>query len=148
MKLARQSMGRLLTGVLMITFPLSTAYAAQITGIGSKCLDVRGGSIVNNIPVQIFTCNSGANQNWTVTNGTIRAGGKCLDVTGAVSADGTPVQIFTCNGGSNQNWTIINGTIRGIGGKCLDVRGGVSTDGTAVQIFNCNSGSNQKWIIK
>ena len=56
----------------------------------------------------LWTCNGGANQQWTVNaNGTIVGvqSGLCLDVVGNRTANGTLVDIYTCNGGRNQQWT-------------------------------------------
>ena len=55
--------------------------------------------------VQIWDCNGGANQQWTLNgNGTISNGqtGLCLDVNGAGTANGTAVIVWTCHGGANQ----------------------------------------------
>ncbi len=57
--------------------------------------------------MEIWDCNGGANQQWTLNaDGTVvgRESGLCLDVTGAGTANGSPVEIWTCNGGSNQEW--------------------------------------------
>ena len=53
--------------------------------------------------MDIWPCNGGANQQWTLnSNGTITGvqSGLCLDVTGAGTGNGTPVELWTCNGGS------------------------------------------------
>ena len=57
--------------------------------------------------MQIWDCNGGANQKWTINaDGTIVGvqSGLCLDVTGASTANGTLIEIWTCNGGGNQRW--------------------------------------------
>jgi hypothetical protein len=59
--------------------------------------------------VDIWDCNGGANQRWTVnSDGTIVGGesGLCLDATGQATANGTLIEIWTCNGGANQRWTV------------------------------------------
>jgi Ricin-type beta-trefoil lectin domain len=58
--------------------------------------------------VELWPCNGGANQKWTVdSNGTIvgQQSGLCLDVTGGSTTQGTPLEIWTCNGQSNQQWS-------------------------------------------
>ena len=73
----------------------------RITGLGGKCLDVRGASSADGTKIQLWTCNGAANQQWTVdAGGTLEALGKCMDVTGGGTADGTQVQLWTCNGGA------------------------------------------------
>ncbi|HEY0752948.1 MAG TPA: ricin-type beta-trefoil lectin domain protein, partial [Ktedonobacteraceae bacterium] len=75
---------------------------------GNKCLDVPGNATAAGTKVEIYDCNGGTNQQWTLnSNGTVvgRGSGLCLDVVGAGTANGTAVDIWTCNGGSNQQWT-------------------------------------------
>jgi hypothetical protein len=74
----------------------------------TECLDVYNNETAPGTKVELWPCNGGANQKWTVgSNGTIvgQQSGLCLDVTGADTAAGTPLEIWTCNGGSNQQWS-------------------------------------------
>ncbi len=133
-------------GVASITGP--------IYGYGGTCLDDRASGAVNGNPVQVYHCNDGSNQQWTVTNPhfgattTIMIYGKCLDVHGGFTWDGDPVTLWGCNGGVPQKWILeSNGTfVNPNSGKCLDdpARGG---SGTALQIWHCNGGDNQVWDI-
>ncbi|MET8039329.1 ricin-type beta-trefoil lectin domain protein [Micromonospora sp. NPDC005215] len=120
-----------------------------IRGAGSnRCLDVNGASQADGSVVQIWDCNGGANQQWTLTssNQLTIYGNKCLDVSG--TASGGRARIMTCNGGSGQQWRVnTDGTISGVGsGLCLDVNGAGTANGTAVQLWTCTGGSNQQWI--
>jgi hypothetical protein len=120
-----------------------------IRGAGSnRCLDVNGQSQADGSVVQIWDCNSGANQQWTLTssNQLTVYGNKCLDV--ASSSTGSRARIMTCNGGGGQQWRVNgDGTITGVAsGLCLDVNGAGTANGTAVQIWTCTGGSNQQWI--
>ena len=57
--------------------------------------------------MQIWDCNGGANQQWTINaNGTISNGQTrlCLDVNGNGTANGTAVILWTCNSAANQRW--------------------------------------------
>ncbi|MEV6846127.1 ricin-type beta-trefoil lectin domain protein [Actinoplanes sp. NPDC051411] len=113
-----------------------------------RCVDVPGGATANGTAVALWDCNSGSNQQWTLTTGRqLQSLGKCLDVNGAGAADGTVVQLWDCNSGSNQQWTVnSDGTVVGAGsGKCLDATGHGTANGTAIEIWTCNGGSNQKW---
>ncbi|SCG62105.1 O-Glycosyl hydrolase [Micromonospora humi] len=114
----------------------------------NRCLDVNGASQADGAVVQIWDCNGGTNQQWTVgTNNQLTVyGNKCLDVPG--TASGSRARIMTCNGGSNQQWRLnADGTVVGVGsGLCLDVNGAGTANGTAVQIWTCNGGSNQQWV--
>jgi alpha-galactosidase len=58
--------------------------------------------------VQLWDCNGGTNQQWTLqTNGTIRnnQSGLCLDVNNNQTANGTLTLLWTCTGATNQQWT-------------------------------------------
>jgi hypothetical protein len=72
-----------------------------------KCLDVTGKATTNGALVELWTCNGGTNQQWTVgANSSLVGTGsaKCLDDTGNSTVDGTQQEIWTCNGGTNQVW--------------------------------------------
>jgi Ricin-type beta-trefoil lectin domain-like len=74
-----------------------------------KCLDVTGKGTTNGVLVELWTCNGGTNQQWTVGPNSSLVGtgsGKCLDDPGRTTIDGTRQQIWTCNGGINQVWTL------------------------------------------
>ena len=119
-------------------------------GAGSgRCLDVPNQSTINGTFLDIWDCNSGANQQWTyLPNGELQVyGSKCLDVPDNATAAGTRVEIWDCNGGANQQWNLnADGTIVGRGsGLCLDVTGAGTANGTSAEIWTCNGGSNQKW---
>ncbi|MFI9642471.1 ThuA domain-containing protein [Micromonospora sp. NPDC051925] len=122
-----------------------------IRGLAGKCLDVRGAATADGTQIQIYTCNGGAGQTWTVTpNSTIKALGKCLDVSGGGTANGTKIQLWTCTGGTPQNWSAqSDGTLRNpASGKCLDVTGNNSADSTPVLLWTCSSSApNQKWTL-
>jgi Glycosyl hydrolase family 59/Ricin-type beta-trefoil lectin domain/Concanavalin A-like lectin/glucanases superfamily len=115
----------------------------------SKCVDDNADSTTNGTKIQMWDCNGGASQNWTLPgNGTIDLGGKCMDITGAGTANGTLVELWTCNGGANQQWQALNGTlVNPVSGKCLDDPGFTTTNGTQLDIWTCNGGSNQQWKI-
>ncbi|GIJ51416.1 galactosylceramidase [Virgisporangium aliadipatigenens] len=127
----------------------SSGPTGEIRGAGSnRCLDVNGQSQSDGAVVQIWDCNGGANQRWTLTSGNQLTvyGNKCLDVPG--TANGTRARILGCTGGTGQQWRVnADGTIVGVAsGLCLDVNGAGTANGTAVQIWTCNGGANQSWI--
>ncbi len=115
----------------------------------SKCVNDNADSSANGTKVQMWDCNGGASQNWTIeTNGTIGINGQCMDVTGASTANGALVEEWACNGGGNQQWQAVNGTlVNPVSGKCLDDPGFNTTNGTQLDIWTCNGGSNQQWSI-
>ena len=115
----------------------------------SDCVDDNTGSSTNGTKVQMWGCNGGASQNWTIeSNGAIGINGNCMDVTGAGTANGTLVEEWTCNGAGNQQWLPVNGMlVNPVSGKCLDDPGFNTTPGTQLDIWTCDGGANQQWSI-
>jgi hypothetical protein len=121
-----------------------------LRGVGSgRCLDVPNASQTDGTTLQIWDCNGGANQQWTLTtSGQLTVyGSKCLDVPGHATTAGTRVQVWTCNGGTNQQWRLnSDGTVVGVeSGLCVDITGQGTANGSAVELWTCNGGSNQRW---
>ncbi|MFB7617476.1 ricin-type beta-trefoil lectin domain protein [Kitasatospora sp. NPDC056181] len=76
---------------------------------GGKCLDVVGQGSTDGTLVDLWTCNGGANQQWTPqADGTLKGvqSGLCLDDPAASTTDGTQLIVWTCNGGTNQRWNL------------------------------------------
>ncbi|MFJ6674610.1 ThuA domain-containing protein [Actinosynnema sp. NPDC091369] len=125
----------------------TTPRTGPIVAASGKCVDVSGGSSADGARVQLWSCNGGANQRWTVSGSTLRALDKCLDAAG--TGNGAVVRLWTCNGGGGQNWTAgANGSlVNPQSGKCLDANGGSSADGTQLIIWSCHGGTNQRWTL-
>jgi chitinase len=122
----------------------------QVSGYGGLCLDDRSASTANFNPVQVYTCNGTAAQQWTVgSDGTLRVLGKCLDVNGGGTADGTAVDLYDCNGTGAQVWQPqSNGSLLNPqSGKCLDDTNWSTTPGTQSQIWSCSGNANQHWTL-
>ncbi len=120
----------------------------RFIGVGSnKCMDDPNSSTTNGTQLEIWTCNGGANQQFTATGGTLRTEGKCLDAPGGATANGTIVELWTCNGGANQQFSYrSDGTIVGSqSGKCVTVQGAGTADGSKLILYTCNSGGNEHW---
>ncbi|RAG87257.1 hypothetical protein DN069_01600 [Streptacidiphilus pinicola] len=145
---------------VLIQLPLglgATAHAAtaagavgQVTGYGGLCLDDRSASTANFNPVQVYTCNGSAAQQWTVGgDGTLRVLGKCLDINGGGTANGTAVDLYDCNGTGAQVWQPqSNGSLLNPqSGKCLDDTNWSTTPGTQAQIWACSGNANQQWTL-
>lgn len=117
------------------------------------CLDVGGWSTDDGVPVQMWSCNGGGNQQWSLQGGALVNvhSGKCLEIGGWSTSNGAPAQQWDCNGGANQKWiwTHIPGTgftLRNAwSGKCLDLPGGANTRGVRLQQWDCWNGNNQIW---
>jgi hypothetical protein len=115
----------------------------------AKCVDDNGQSSANGTKIQMWDCNGGANQQWTVaSDGTLQVYGKCMDITGANYSNGTTIELWDCNGGANQQWKASNGTlVNPASGKCLDDPGSNTANGTQLDLWTCNGGTNQQWTI-
>lgn len=130
--------------VQKVTLSVSNA----ITGFDGLCLDDRGASTANFNPVQVYTCNGTAAQQWTAgSDGTLRTLGKCLDVDAAGTTNGTTVDLYQCNSTLAQVWqpTATGSLVNPHSGLCLDDTGHGGA-GTQAQIWSCTGGSNQKWV--
>lgn len=131
------------------------ASAQELVGVQSgKCLDVPGVSTTNGTQLELYTCNAGSNQEYTLNpNGeiTVYTGSsmKCLDAYQQGKTAGTIVDIYTCNGGRNQLWQAHpDGSItNNESGLCLDAYGQGTANGTKIDIYTCNGGTNQQWTL-
>lgn len=124
-----------------------------------KCLDVVNGSTANGAEVIQYTCGSGANQRWTLTdrgngyyNVVSAQSGKCLDVTSASTADGATIKMYTCGSGTNQQFERRAAgnyyqLVARHSGKCVDIPSYSTDNGTRIKQYPCNSGTNQRWTL-
>ncbi|HEY1154815.1 MAG TPA: ricin-type beta-trefoil lectin domain protein, partial [Arthrobacter sp.] len=82
---------------------------STIVGVASgRCVDVPNQSQTAGTQVELWDCNGGSNQQWTInSDGTIKSvqSGLCLDATGNGTGNGTLLELWTCTGGGNQKWT-------------------------------------------
>ncbi|MEU6401100.1 ricin-type beta-trefoil lectin domain protein [Streptomyces cinnamoneus] len=121
----------------------------RVSGIGSKCLDVKGGKAANGTQIQLYTCNGTAAQSWILgKDGTLRALGKCLDNARNASTNGNKISLYDCNGSAAQRWSVnAKGQIVHVAsGKVLDATGGATANGTVVQLYTANTNKRQVWV--
>ena len=122
---------------------------SAVTGYGGLCLDDRSASTANFNPVQVYTCNGSAAQQWTYVQAgtTLHVLGKCLDINGGGTANGTVVDLYDCNNTGAQVWVHeSNGSYYNPqSNKCLDDTGWSTTAGTQAEIWDCTGGANQQW---
>jgi hypothetical protein len=129
--------------------PAAPAGAITAGDNAGSCVDDNADSSATGTHIQMYTCNGGAAQQWTLaTNGTIQINGECMDVTGGSTANGALIEEWTCNGGANQQWLAVNGTlVNPVSGKCLDDPGFNTANSTQLDLWTCNGGSNQQWLV-
>jgi hypothetical protein len=121
----------------------------------SQCIDNTGGTIADGNPIQIYTCNAHASQNWKITvasNGAMTLEyaanpSYCLNVTSNGTANSTPIDLYGCNGTNGQYWQLMpNGSLMNQGsGKCLADPGASTTIGTQLVLWSCDGTAAQTW---
>ncbi|MEU7791824.1 family 20 glycosylhydrolase [Micromonospora tulbaghiae] len=121
-----------------------------ITGQASaRCIDIPASNSADGTAVNLWDCNSGANQTWTLrANGNLVALGKCLEPAGGSTADGTGIVIRTCTDAATQRWTYdaASSSYR-TGGKCLDANAAATANGTRLVLWPCTGAANQRWTL-
>lgn len=114
----------------------------------NRCLDVPNQSQTSGTQLALWDCNSGANQQWTLTSARQLQvyGNRCLDP-GSPGTSGSRAIISNCTGAAGQQWNLnADGTVTNAqSGLCLDATGAGTANGTAVIVWTCNGGNNQKW---
>ncbi|MFF7888247.1 RICIN domain-containing protein [Streptomyces sp. NPDC020794] len=127
----------------------------EVHAAQGKCLDVEGAKKDNGTPVQLYTCNGSAAQEWKVY-GDDRGlhlqnvnSLKCLDVSNNNPANGTKIQIWTCSGSPAQTWEFnlrATGSLHNVGtDKCLDLH--EYTNGYNSWLYTCNGSGPQQFDV-
>ncbi|WP_435852837.1 ricin-type beta-trefoil lectin domain protein [Streptomyces mirabilis] len=127
----------------------------EVHAAQGKCLDVEGAKKDNGTPVQLYTCNGSAAQEWKVY-GDDRGlhlqnvnSLKCLDVSNNNPANGTKIQIWTCSGSPAQTWEFnlrATGSLRNVGtDKCIDLH--EYTNGYNSWLYTCNGTGPQQFDV-
>lgn len=123
------------------------------SAIAGKCLDDTASGTADGNPVQIWSCNGGAAQQWQVEGFAIEDFGKCLSTANGGTANGTRVALYSCDTSNpavalSQEWAV-GGTelFNSASGKCLDVPNASSVNGVKLQIWNCNGLVQQNWAL-
>jgi len=123
----------------------------QLINIASgRCLDDPGKKTANGTKLDIWSCNGGSNQHWTVPATELASGlpGNCLTDKGGSTTNGNPIVTADCTGASSQKWTIESNETIHVDGKCLDVKGKGTASGTKVDLWSCTSGDvAQDWTL-
>jgi hypothetical protein len=155
----------------LLFMPLPTRAASPVAGQvntltaenSGKCLDDSGASIHAGNPIIQWTCNGGANQDWTLTTTGSnqyqvinKLSGLCLDVQGYSRASGAKIDQNTCMGRYhlNQIWSLRPSSGGGFAlvsansGKCLDVTAASTANGIQLDQWSCSGAASQSWIFK
>ncbi|KAF4579418.1 hypothetical protein EYR36_001229 [Pleurotus pulmonarius] len=134
--------------------PTATGVPIHPNGNGSKCMDVRGNTLVNGTPVQIYDCNGTGAQKWIVQKGQtkVRLAGTnfCLDA-GSKPGNSIRMKIWTCYDNlPAQEWyyTGDNRIALFNKGLCLDLTDGRLNNANQLQTWKCTDfNTNQVWTL-
>ena len=119
-------------------------------GTAAMCVDDAGNSTNPGNPIELVTCSSDNEQNWTVgSDSTLSINGLCLDTQGGGTTSGTPVEVDTCDGSTTQQWqqSAGNTVVNQASGLCLDDPGASTNNGTQLQIDTCAGDQSQVWPL-
>lgn len=139
-------------GIYSITSAINRGYA----------LDVKGGSIVENTPIQIYETNGTGAQQWKINHDekgyliiTCVGTGKVLTVEETDGNSGSRVRQMTLQKSQSQKWVGVkgaNGSIQfypGMEGQtCLDIVNAGIYNGNAVQLYEANGTLAQAWYLE
>jgi len=131
-------------------------YEIMVLAGGSSlyCLDAEASHIQNGGPIQLYTCNGWANQQWYLDGSRLRNAANtdfCLDAEASHIVSGGPIQLFACGSGNNQRWSTVRtdswALLRNNANTslCLDAEASHIQNGGPIQLFTCLGGNNQLW---
>lgn len=109
----------------------------SLVGVGGKCLDVKTGVVAAGKKLQMYPCHGKANQQFTVSNYSVKPKGKNLYV--ATSSSATQTQATVVTGGYNL-FVMKKFQLTGMGGMCLS-----ETNGSYVRLKKCDGSASQLW---
>lgn len=131
------------------SFSANGAFTGPVTsGVLGKCLNDNGNGTSDLNPIDVWTCNGSAGQNWTTgSDGTVQINGKCLTVKDGGTANGSKAVLSTCDASGSQEWRPKTGgqLVNPQSGRCLDDPGGSKTNGTQLDIWDCVAKYNEQW---
>jgi hypothetical protein len=119
------------------------------------CLDDPSNAASAGTTIDLATCTNSAEQNWTLSSGTVQINGMCLDTLGGSTAGSPAAALEPCDGSSTQQWvqgagnTLANVGLSAAQGAqtCLDDPGSATASGTPLDATACSGGTNQVWPL-
>ncbi len=126
------------------------------SAVAGKCVDDTGSGTADNNPIQLYTCNGDAAQQWQVDGDGIRDFGKCLSNRNGGTANGTRVVLYSCDTSNiaiaiatSQEWYDNGGAeLASAGsGRCLDDPNASRANGAKLQTWDCNGRVQQNWTL-
>ena len=122
------------------------------SAVGGKCLDDTGSGTADNNPVQLWSCNGDAAQQWQVDGQEIMDLGECLSTFNGGAANGTKAVLYSCqttfnNINLSQLWTGDGATLFNDREGCLDDPNASQANGVKLQVWDCNGREQQNWTL-
>ena len=133
--------------------PGPTGSGPMKSAVAGKCLDDTGSGTANDNPVQLYSCNGDAAQQWQVDGDEIRDFGKCLSDLNGGTANGTRVVLYSCQPSNeaiaeSQDWfTGPDGALLNANAGCLDDPNASRANGVKLQIWGCDGRIQQNWTL-
>ncbi|MCB5167668.1 ricin-type beta-trefoil lectin domain protein [Streptomyces bambusae] len=128
------------------TTDLPVRYAAS----PDFCADAPGGANGNGNQLQLWDCNGGDSQKFSVNaNGTLTQKGQCVAVRGNQTAAGTDLIFWQCLGEGGQQWLPrADGSLfNPQSNACFDLPQAKRDWGTKLMLWTCNGTPAQRWSI-
>jgi hypothetical protein len=163
--------GMLLAVLLPVLGSAAPAHAASTftstvaNQASGDCMDDPNSSTSTGVQLIQYSCNSGSNQNWTLTPvaGTAATytitsfAGLCVDVSGKSTSDNAKIIQWTCNGQANQEWTLQPVAVSGAtntfnlvsvnSGKCIVPTGDTTANDTVLVQLPCTTATTRVWQL-
>jgi hypothetical protein len=124
------------------------------SAVAGKCVDDTGSGTADNNPVQLYSCNGDAAQQWQVDGNEIRDFGKCLSNLNGGTANGTRVVLYSCQPSNeaiaaSQDWYDNAGAelFNSGSARCLDDPNASRANGIKLQNWDCNGLIQQNWTL-
>ncbi|OFQ97732.1 RICIN domain-containing protein [Alloscardovia sp. HMSC034E08] len=149
--------------VMASTTPINNTNKVNILSVanGNKALDVANGSTSNTTPIQIYTYNKSAAQEFAFTkvgNGIYEIvntkSGRVMDVANGSTKNGARVWQYDNNHSQAQHWAVHWNNNNQImlasmmSGKVIDIPNGLVADTNRLQIYTPNYSVAQKWVLQ
>jgi Ricin-type beta-trefoil lectin domain/Putative Ig domain len=124
------------------------------SAVAGKCVDDTGSGTADNNPVQLYSCNGDAAQQWQVDGNEIRDFGKCLSNLNGGTANGTGVVLYSCQPSNeaiavSQYWydDAAAELFNSRSARCLDDPNASRANGVKLQNWDCNGRVQQNWTL-
>ena len=124
------------------------------SAVAGKCVDDTGSGTADNNPIQLYSCNGDAAQQWQVDGDEIMDFGKCLSSLNGGTANGTGVVLYSCDTSNiaiatSQGWSDNAGAELSNEGsaRCLDDPNASRANGVKLQVWDCNGRVQQNWTL-